>query len=125
MDKLKKYNMICGAMHLVQAIVIFSLASLSDNLGAVTLPITSLFQNWDAGYPVQVLGLVTRITFIKWCSAFAFISAGAHFTVLLCWDRYSADLALGRNSFRWFEYSFSSSLIITLLYMQFGQFDIV
>jgi len=55
MDKLKKYNMICGSMHLVQAIVIFSLASLSDNLGAVTLPITSLFQNWDAGYPVQVL----------------------------------------------------------------------
>ncbi len=69
--------------------------------------------------------MVTRITFIKWCSVFAFLSAGAHFTVLLYWDRYTSDLALGRNSFRWFEYSLSSSVIITLLFMLWGNFDFV
>jgi hypothetical protein len=68
---------------------------------------------------------VTRIPFIKCCSLFSFLSAGAHFTVLFYWDRYTADLALGRNHFRWYEYSLSSSVIITLLFMLFGNFDFV
>jgi hypothetical protein len=51
-DKLKIYNKICGALHLIQAVVIFFMADFSDTHGDMTLPITSLFQNWDAGYPV-------------------------------------------------------------------------
>ena len=43
MDKLRRYNLICGTLHLVQGIIIYSLAVFNDDIGAVTLPITSLF----------------------------------------------------------------------------------
>lgn len=45
--------------------------------------------------------------------------------MLYCWDRYTADLAKGLNRFRWAEYSLSSSLIISLLFILFGNFDFV
>ena len=53
------------------------------------------------------------------------MSAAAHFMVLLNWDKYTNDLAKGMNRFRWFEYSLSSSLIIMLLFILWGNFDFV
>jgi len=103
----------------------FILSVSSDKLKAVKLPVTSLFQNWDGGYPVQELGLIHKITMIKYTSYFALLSAAAHLAVLLFWDTYTSQLARGLNRFRWVEYSLSSSLIITLLFMLFGNFDFV
>jgi len=59
------------------------------------MPVTSLFCNWDAGYPVQALAVVTYINFVRWTSMFALLSAAAHFTVLQNWDLYTAGLAKG------------------------------
>jgi len=90
------------------------------------MPITSLFQNWDnGGVPVQQFGLITRISFVRWSSFFALMSAYAHFAVLRDWASYEKDLKKGINRFRWYEYSLSSSLIITLLFMVWGNFDFV
>lgn len=55
---------------------------------------------------------------------FAFMSAAAHFIVLLKWDTYTRDLARGLNRFRWWEYALSSSLMIMLISMLFGVYDI-
>jgi len=53
------------------------------------------------------------------------MSAAAHFMVLKYWDRYTSDLKKGMNRFRWYEYSISGSLIMTLLFVLWGNFDFV
>ena len=87
--------------------------------------ITSTFCDWDVGYPVQALGIVKYLTFIRMTSYFALMSAAAHFYVLTHWDKYTSDLALGRNRIRWVEYSASASLIMTLLFALWGNVDFV
>ena len=54
------------------------------------------------------------------------MSAAAHFTVLLFFAKvYIPDLRKGMNRFRWVEYAFSSSLMIGLIAMLFGMYDII
>lgn len=89
----------------------------------MSMPITSVFNNWDTGYPEQELAVVFRYNFVRVTSLFAFMSAAAHFIVLQNWQRYETDLAKGMNRFRWFEYSLSSSLIICLLMNLWGHFE--
>ena len=45
--------------------------------------------------------------------------------VLLYWDKYTSDLARGLNRFRWWEYALSSSLIMALIAMLFGVYDVI
>merc|ERR1712166_642259 len=54
---------------------------------------------------------------------FSFLSAAAHFNILWQWEKYVADLKMGLNRFRWWEYSISGSLIMTLLFMVWGNID--
>jgi len=53
------------------------------------------------------------------------MSAFAHMIVLLNKERYITDLRKGINYFRWYEYSISSSLMIVLIAMLFGMYDVV
>jgi len=125
MERLWSWNKICGILHLVQGLFIFTISFTNSNANNMMMPVTSLFQNWDTGAPVQALGLVTRITYVRFASYFALLSAAAHFAILWKWDVYTRDLAKGKQIFRWYEYSLSSSLIICLLYMIWGNFDFV
>lgn len=89
------------------------------------MPITAVWQNWDAGYPVQELGLVTRINFVRWSSFFSILAALDHYWIVVSWKKYEKDLKVNVNRFRWYEYSLSSGLIICLLMMIWGYFDFV
>lgn len=111
-------------LHFIQGALIFAY-SFTNIAKDMTMPITSIFNNWDDMYPEQVLGLVTRFNFVRVTSLFAFMSAAAHYTVLQNWDKYTSDLAKGLNRYRWWEYSMSSSLIIVLLMNLWGNFDFV
>ena len=55
---------------------------------------------------------------------FAFESAIAHACCLIFWDKYTDMLSRGVNRFRWWEYANSSSLMIALISMLFGVYDI-
>ncbi len=52
------------------------------------------------------------------------ISAIAHGLIVLNSSRYFEDLKKGINKFRWFEYAFSSSIMIVLIATLFGIYDI-
>ena len=54
-------------------------------------------------------------------SGFSWMSAAAHFIVLIFFKKYIADLRKGINVFRWYEYAFSSSLMIGLILMVRGR----
>jgi len=73
------------------------------------------FLDWSKGYPkldTQTRGLLNLVAIASICS---FLSALAHFTVLVFYAQYIKDLRRGVNKFRWWEYAASSSLMIALL----------
>lgn len=65
-----------------------------------------------------------QFPFVAYTTLFALMSAMAHGATLLWWDKYTSDLAKGLNRFRWWEYAISSSLMICLISMLFGVYDI-
>lgn len=65
------------------------------------------------------------VPFASAIALFFALSAIAHFVVAgPGWRRYQAELELGRNPFRWVEYSVSSSVMIVLIAMLTGITDI-
>ena len=118
------WNFVCGTLHLVQGGALFIISFTNSDAKAFLMPITSLFCNWDNnGIPEQVLGVVVEIVYIRWCSYFSLMSAVAHYNVLYFFDTYEAGLKKGVNRFRWWEYAFSGSLIMTLLFLVWGNLD--
>lgn len=55
MERLRWYNKFNGTLHLVQALGQLFLSFTNDNAKLYLVSITSLFNNWDTGYPVQTL----------------------------------------------------------------------
>lgn len=123
MEQLYKWNLYCGTLHAVQGSIQMFLGFANDNASAFKMPVSSLFQNWDEGYPVQVQGLVGYFVLLRAVAWFSLLSAIAHFNVLWQWDTYTEGLKAGKNRFRWWEYSISGSLIMTLLFVLWGNFD--
>jgi Heliorhodopsin len=120
------WNFACGCLHLVQAIAALIAAQKVSRIANFKLPLTTLFINYVATtpngprLPTQQLNQVGLLPFAATTSGFAWLSAAAHFTVLIFFERYKADLAKGVNRFRWFEYALSSSLMIVLVAMLYG-----
>ncbi len=119
------WNFACGCLHLIQAIAALIAAQKVARISKFKLPLTTLFIDYveapsGARYPIQQLSQVGLLPFAATTSGFAWLSAAAHFTVLIFFNRYKVDLAHGINRFRWFEYALSSSLMIVLVAMLYG-----
>ncbi len=117
---LRRYNLVAGALHAAQAIVVLILAN------DFTLPVTASYLAGQPGTPPddRVTLLDTRI---GWAVAgFFALSAIFHFVVASPWfyQRYKGGLLEGRNYFRWVEYSLSSSIMIVLIAQLTGISDV-
>ena len=129
-QKLRRFNMIMGGLHLVQAIAMVILAtSVIQKIGEFSPTITQNFLAFNE--ETRLLELTSKplfeLPFGIMVSMFLFISAGAHFLVSLpknLNDVYNRDLEIGINKFRWFEYALSSSIMIVLISTLFGIYDI-
>ena len=118
--KLRRFNMIMGALHLVQGILMLFLAtSVIQKIAEFSPKIT---QNYLAFNPAtRSLELASKelfsLPFGILVASFLLISAFAHALISIpkkTNDIYNADLAKGINRFRWIEYSLSSSIMIGL-----------
>lgn len=120
--RLRRFNLIMGTFHLVQGILMLVLSS------DFSLPITSAFQVFDpaAGKLVTSYDTIIDLRIGPLVAAFLLISAIAHFTIsapgVFGW--YSRNLEKGINHARWMEYSLSASLMIVLIAMLVGIYDI-
>jgi hypothetical protein len=122
--RLRRYNIVAGFLHLVQAITFGSfLGSLKSQ---VLFPVTA---DYMAGPPGS--GLTERVTVFSinlgyGVVAFLALSALFHFLISSPWffKRYAAGLKLNHNYFRWVEYSLSSSVMIWLIAQLCGLSDI-
>ncbi|MEA2066823.1 MAG: heliorhodopsin HeR [Thermotogota bacterium] len=125
---LRKFNLFMGILHLIQAIMMLTFAITIDKISAFKTPIWSYFLKFDS----EKMRLVTdpqklgEVPFGIFVSFFLFISAIAHFIIVMpkANDVYNRDLKKGINKFRWYEYSISSSLMIFLIAMLFGVYDV-
>jgi hypothetical protein len=116
-----------GLFHLLQAIIVLALGLRTEsNAGKFKLPLTTLYLDWQTGFPTQKLVQEGELPFVAVTSGFAWMSAVAHIGILLVFRKYYIPgLRRGINRFRWIEYSASSSLMIGLMAMLFGMYDII
>ncbi|MCX6003437.1 MAG: heliorhodopsin HeR, partial [Chloroflexi bacterium] len=120
--RLRIYNLLMGFLHLAQSIVIFLLSK------DFTLPVTTSFLNFNA--VTQKLTPVTQtimnLPFGPMVALFLLISAIAHFTIASpgVFNWYVNNLKRGINKARWYEYSLSASVMIVLIAMLCGLYDI-
>ena len=127
LKKLKRFNLIMGAFHLIQGIIMLFLAtSVIQKIAEFQPTITQVYLQFN---PVtKTLESTSKdlftLPFGILVASFLFISAAAHGIIVLKSDTYFRDLKKGINKFRWFEYAISSSIMIVLISTLFGIYDI-
>jgi hypothetical protein len=120
--RLRIFNLVMGVFHLTQGILMLVLSS------DFSLPVTSAFQVFDpeAGRLVTSYDTIGNLPIGPMVAAFLFLSAVAHFLIsapgVFGW--YARNLVKGINHARWMEYSLSASLMIVVIAMLVGIYDI-
>jgi len=127
LDKLRRFNLIMGAVHLVQAIIMAFLAgNVIQKIAEFQPTITQFYLTYNT--VTKSLEVTNRdlfeLPFGFLVASFLLISAIAHGTIFLMSKKYFTDLRKGINQFRWFEYALSSSIMIVLISTLFGIYDI-
>lgn len=118
--KLRRANLIAGALHLAQMVVVLALSN------DFTLPIVARYMEGPPGTtfaePIVLLDAPIGLT----VAIFLGLSAFFHFLVSSpqFFARYSAGLEKNHNYFRWVEYSISSSVMIVLIALITGVSDV-
>jgi hypothetical protein len=116
---MRTYNVLMGALHVLQAVVIVALAT------DFALPVNGTFMTGPpgtpAGAPVELFSVP-----VGWAvAAFLLLSGLAHWYIASAgYRRYVAQLKDNRNDARWIEYSLSASLMIVLIAMLTGISDV-
>ncbi len=118
--RLRVYNLVMGLFHLGQGVAITLLSS------DFTLPVTASFLRGPPGTPSTAPETLFEIPLGYAVAAFVFLSALAHFTVAFpgIYRWYVSNLRRSRNYARWIEYSLSSSLMVVLIALLPGIFDL-
>lgn len=118
--RLRIYNLVMGTFHLAQGIAIVALSN------DFKLPVTAAFMEGPPGTPPGTPKVLFEVPLGLAVAAFVFMSALAHYVIsspgVFPW--YVRNLKRNRNYARWIEYSFSSSLMVVLIGMLPGVFDV-
>ena len=120
-QRLRWANLAAAAFHFVSAVLFLLIATEFD------LPITASFPTQDPAltetlFPPEIL---TEVTIGYGVAAFSLLSAAFHLLVATAARRtYDRAIAATQNPFRWIEYSLSSTLMIVLIVMLLGDYDI-
>lgn len=130
-DKLRKFNMIMGGLHLIQGLVmiIIALFVISSINPAFEIVITQNFLSYDTINERLFLDSknLFNLPFGILVGVFLLLSALAHALISFpkkINEMYNQDLKKGINRLRWFEYALSSSVMIVLIATLFGIYDI-
>lgn len=125
---LRRFNIGAGVLHLIQGVIMLSLGGLLKwersiytlylKLNIVTGPPLRI----DVTPDPQVLFTFGYLGVVV--ASFPLISAIAHFTIAFPKNKsYNENLKKGMNPYRWYEYAFSSSIMIVLIALFVGPWD--
>lgn len=128
LKSLRKFNLTMGMLHFVQGIIMLFISLNVEKVINFKPQIVSYFLKFD----YNQMRLVTEqkdlflLPYGILVSVFLLLSALFHFIVVTNTfnTKYNEDLAKNMNAFRWYEYSLSSSIMIVLISVLFGIYDI-
>ena len=125
--KLRRFNLIMGAFHLIQgAIMLFLATSVIQKIAEFQPTITQNYLSFNVA--TKSLELASKplftLPFGILVASFLFISAAAHLIIYLSGEKYLDGIRAGINKYRWVEYALSSSIMIVLISTLFGIYDI-
>ena len=119
---LRRWNAVMGTLHFAQGAAMLAVAS------AFSLPVTSSFLRMDTVTEklVAVPDELVRLRIGPLVAGFLFLSALAHALLASPWLHrwYERNVSRGINPARWIEYSLSSSLMIVVIAMLVGIYDV-
>ena len=119
--RLRLWNAVMAVLHFLQAAAMVILAD------RVLWPITRTRYGFDPGtetiFPETVAFIDANLPLLV--AGFLFISAFAHTAIAtVLYERYVEYLDRGMNPYRWYEYSVSASLMIVVIGMLAGIWDL-
>jgi len=118
---LRRFNLIMGFLHLIQGVLMIVASN------ATTYPIYTNYLSFDVATRSLKPNtqLLLNLRFGPAVACFLLISAVAHFYLAtLGYSRYVRNLKKGMNPVRFYEYALSSSLMIVLIGMLIGLWDL-
>ena len=122
LTKLRRFNLLMAALHAAQAVAMLALSS------SFRLPITTSFLQYDASADrlLPVPDRVVDVPIGPLVAGFLLLSAVAHLAVSLprAFEWYAGNLRRGVNYARWAEYALSSSLMMVVIAMLVGVYDV-
>lgn len=126
---LKKFNLVMGVLHFIQGMLMLILSLTWDKIIAFKPTIFSYFLQFNPATLALESNpkMIFNLPFGILVASFLFISAAAHFIISLpksTNEIYNRDLGKRINQFRWYEYALSSSIMIVLISVLFGVYDI-
>ena len=122
--RLRVFNAFMGALHFFQAGLMLYLSN------DTTLPIRTNYLDVTGGGPGSFINTATETIYDLQIgpvvASFLALSALAHFTLILprVYPWYIKNLKAGKNYARWIEYSLSSSIMIWVIAMLCGIYDL-
>ena len=123
LGRLRRWNVAMAFLHLAQGAAMLAVAS------SFSLPVTSAFLRLDESTQklVAVPDELTRLQIGPLVAGFLFLSALAHAAVSSPWLHrwYERNVTRGINPARWMEYGLSASLMMVVIAMLVGIYDIV
>lgn len=118
---LRRFNLIMGFLHLVQGILMIVLSN------DTAYPIYTSFLKFDVALRALIpdLKLAYELRFGPAVAVFLLLSAAAHFFLATVgYKLYVSNLKKGMNPVRFYEYALSSSVMIVLIGMLVGIYDL-
>lgn len=118
---LKKFNLLMALLHFGQGVAMLLLSS------SFSLPVTTSYLKFDTVTQTLVPNTQTlfNLKIGPAVATFLFLSALAHLLISTIFNKwYNENLARGINPARWIEYAFSSSIMIVIISMLVGIYDI-
>lgn len=128
LKSLRKFNLFMGFFHFIQGVFMLYVALNVDKVINFKPEIWSYFLRFDptTSRLVTDAKVLFTLPFGILVAMFLFLSAIFHFVVASKRFNpvYNEQLAKKMNMFRWYEYALSSSLMIVLIAVLFGVYDI-
>ena len=125
---LKRFNLGAGVLHLLQGILMIALGTLISwertiytfyldfNVLPGPPPVFEVVPNPQVWFTLSYLGVIV--------ASFPLLSSLAHFVIASVKNKdYNENLKKGINPYRWYEYAFSSSIMIVLIATFVGVWD--
>lgn len=119
--KLRNFNLKMAGLHAVQALVLLAVSS--DFTRSITQDYVAFNESTQSLEPAS--RVLFDVQLAPMIAAFLGLSALAHLYIATIGnDAYNKQLKLGMNKFRWYEYSLSASLMIVVIGVLSGIFDL-